>query len=80
MAVVVQAPSGDRLAAKQSVAVKVVAELFQEAEDVCDTADGGQGEGVLLLLEVGWTGDTDTGSNSLQYKKQSFVLHKFTKN
>lgn len=41
--VVVQASSGNRLAAKQRIAVKVVAEFFQEAEDVSDTADCGQG-------------------------------------
>lgn len=46
----------NRLAAKQRVAVKVVAELFQEAEDVRDAADGGQSQGVLLLVEVGWAG------------------------
>lgn len=51
--VVVQASSGYRLAAKQRIAVKVVAEFFQEAEDVGDTADCGQGQGVLLLIKVG---------------------------
>lgn len=52
LTVVVQASSGHRLAAKQGVAVKVVAELLQEAQDVRDAADGGQGQGVLLLVEV----------------------------
>lgn len=55
--VVVQAAPGHRLAAKQRVAVKVVAELFQEAEDVRDAADSGQSQGVLLLVEVSWAGD-----------------------
>lgn len=59
VAVVVQAAPGHRLAAKQRVAVKVVAELFQEAEDVRDAADGGQSQGVLLLVEVGWAGTED---------------------
>lgn len=54
--VVVQASSGDRLTAKQRIAVKVVAKFFQEAENVGDTADCGQGQGVLLLVKVGWTG------------------------
>lgn len=48
-----QAEWSHRLAAKQGVAVKVVAELFQEAEDVRDAADGGQSQGVLLLVEEG---------------------------
>lgn len=56
--VVVQAAPSHRLAAKQRVAVKVVAELFQEAEDVRDAADSGQSQGVLLLVEVGWAGDS----------------------
>lgn len=56
MTVVVQAAPGHRLAAKQGVTVEVVAELFQEAEDVRDAADGGQSQGVLLLVEVGWAG------------------------
>lgn len=51
--VVVQTSSGYRLAAKQRVAVKVVAEFFQEAEDVGDTADRGQGQGALLLVKEG---------------------------
>ncbi len=51
--VVVQASSGYRLAAKQGIAVEVVAEFFQEAENVGDTADCGQGQGVLLLVKVG---------------------------
>lgn len=55
--VVVQAAPSHRLAAKQRVAVKVVAELFQEAQDVRDAADSGQSQGVLLLVEVGWAGD-----------------------
>jgi len=45
--------SGYRLAAKKRIAVKVVAEFFQEAEDIGDTADGWQGQGVLLLVKVG---------------------------
>lgn len=57
--VIVQATPGHRLATKQRVAVKVVAQLLQEAEDVGDAADGGQGQGVLLLLEVGWVGEGD---------------------
>lgn len=56
MTIVVQAAPGHRLAAKQGVAVEVVAELFQKAEDVRDAADGGQSQGVLLLVEVGWAG------------------------
>lgn len=51
--VVVQASSGNRLTPKQRVAVKVVAELFKEAEDVGDTADCGKGQGVLLLVKEG---------------------------
>lgn len=54
--VVVQASSGYGLTAKQSIAVKVVAEFFQEAEDVGNAADRGQSQGVLLLVKVGWTG------------------------
>lgn len=54
--VVVQASPGYRLAAKQRIAMKVVAQFFQEAEDICDTADCGQSQGVLLLVKVGWTG------------------------
>lgn len=57
--VVVQASSGYRLAAKQRITVKVVAKFFQEAKNVGDTADCGQCEGVLLLLKVGWAGQTD---------------------
>lgn len=49
--VVVQASSGYRLASKQRVAVKVVAELFKETEDVGNTADCGKGQGVLLLVK-----------------------------
>lgn len=56
LTVVVQASSGNRLAAKQGIAVKVMAEFFQEAEDIGDTADSGQSQGVLLLVKVGWTG------------------------
>lgn len=54
--VVVQTSSGYRLAAKQRITLKVVAEFFQEAEDVSDTADCWQSQGVLLLVEVGYTG------------------------
>lgn len=36
--------------------MKVVAQFFQEAEDIRDTADCGQSQGVLLLVKVGWTG------------------------
>ena len=57
--VVVQSSSGNRLAAKQRVAVKVVAKLFQEAEDVGDAADGGQGQGVLLLVKERCIGQRD---------------------
>lgn len=39
--VIVQASSGYRLTAKQRIAVKVVAEFFQETEDIGDTADRG---------------------------------------
>lgn len=56
LTVVVQASSGNRLAAKQRIAVKVMAKFFQEAEDIGDTADSGQSQGVLLLVKVGWTG------------------------
>lgn len=52
----VQASPGYRLAAKQRIAVKVVAEFFQEAQNVCDTAHCRQGQGVLLLVNVGWIG------------------------
>lgn len=51
--VVVQASSRNRLAPKQWVAVKVVAELFKETKDVGDTADCGKGQGVLLLVKEG---------------------------
>lgn len=51
--VVVKASSGHRLAPKQCVTVEVVAELFQEAQDVSDTADCRKGQGVLLLVKVG---------------------------
>lgn len=51
-----QTPSGYRLAAKQRIALKVMAEFFQEAKDVSDTADCWQSQGVLLLVKVGYTG------------------------
>ncbi|KAF3839366.1 hypothetical protein F7725_018083 [Dissostichus mawsoni] len=44
------------MAAKQSVAVQVVAEFLQEAEDVGDAADRWKGQGVLLLLKAGEDG------------------------
>lgn len=52
--VVVKTASGYRLAAKQRIAVQVVAKFFQEAEDIGDTADSWQGQGVLLLVKKGW--------------------------
>lgn len=58
VAVVVHASPGYGLTAKQRITVKVVAEFFQEAENVGDTADGGQSQGVLLLVEVRYTGQT----------------------
>lgn len=54
VAVIVNTSSGHRLAAEQSIAVKVVTEFFQETEDVCDTADSGKGQSVLLLVKEGW--------------------------
>lgn len=54
VAVVVYASSGHRLAAEQSIAVKVVTEFFQETEHVCDTTDSGEGQRVLLLVKKGW--------------------------
>lgn len=67
MTVVVQASSGNRLAAKKGIAVEIVAEFFQEAEDVGDATHSWQGQGVLLLVKVSWTGDAGDGSNSGQY-------------
>lgn len=61
MAVVVQTSSGYRLAPKEGITVKVVAEFFQEAEDVGDTADRRQGQGVLPLVKEGWTRYTING-------------------
>lgn len=40
--------------------MQVVAELLQEAQDVRDAADCRQGQGVLLLVEEGWTRKTRT--------------------
>lgn len=60
----VQASPGYRLAAKQRIAVKVVAEFFQEAENVGDTTHCRQGQGVLLLVKVGWNGQK-TRSNAI---------------
>lgn len=66
--VVVQASPSHRLAAKQRVAVKVVAELFQEAEDVRDAADSGQSQGVLLLVKVGCGGGPEQRIPSVRCK------------
>lgn len=51
--VIMQPSPGYWLTAKQRITVKVVAEFFQEAENVGDTADCRQGQGVLLLVKVG---------------------------
>lgn len=53
--VVMQPCSGYRLAAKQGIAVKIVAQFFKEAEDISDTADCGQSQSTMLLVKVGWT-------------------------
>ena len=53
-----QAPSGNGLAAKQRVTVEVVTEFLQEAQDVRDAVDRGQGEGMVLLVKVGCKGQT----------------------
>ena len=76
MCVVVQASSGHRLAAKQSVAVQVVAEFLQEAEDVGDAADRGKGQGVLLLLKVSCTGRED----QMMFNKMYSSIHLVNKN
>lgn len=79
--VVVKTSSGYRLAAKQRIAVKVVAEFFQESEDVSDTADCGQGQGVLLLVKKGWmrhTGAKDGESDAPKSREHSFAWHNFS--
>jgi len=53
VAFVVQPAPGYGLAAEQGVTVQVVAEFLQEAQDVGDAADRGQGQSALLLLEIG---------------------------
>lgn len=52
VAVIVQASSGYRLAAKQRITLKAVTELFQEPEHIGDAADRGQSQGVLLLVKI----------------------------
>ncbi len=54
--------------------MKVVAEFFQKAEDVGDAADCGQGQGVLLLVKVGWTGQTRAKHHMLLYWHGGFRL------
>lgn len=73
MTVVVQDSSGDRLAAKESVAVKVVAQFLQEAEHIGDAADCGQGQGALLLVKEGYGGETGTITEE-QIKYKVFCL------
>lgn len=64
VAVIMQAPSGDGLAAKQRVTVEVVTEFLQEAQDVRDAVDCGQGEGMVLLVKVGCMGHRGQGFGS----------------
>ena len=68
VSLVVQAAPGHRLAAEQRVTVQVVAELLQEAQDVGDAADRGQGQRVLLLLEVGCRGQRSKGQRGQKVK------------
>ena len=70
VSLVVQAAPGHRLAAEQRVTVQVVAELLQEAQDVGDAADRGQGQRVLLLLEVGCRGQRSKGSKGQRGMRQ----------
>lgn len=83
VAVVVQTSSGYRLATKEGITVKVVAELLQEAEDVGDAADRRQGQGVLLLVEEGWTRkqarfETDDLRNVTRHATRSSALPDMT--
>lgn len=77
--VVVQAAPSDRLAAKQRVAVKVVAEFLQEAEDVRDAADSGQSQGVLLLVEVGWAGDRGHNQSGAGTQRHAHLVNRLSR-
>lgn len=61
-----QGCSGYRLAAKQRIAVKVVAEFLQEAKDISDTADRRQSQCVLLLVKEGWREHTDSAGQEIK--------------
>lgn len=50
----VHASSGYRLAVKQRLALKAVAEGSQESEHIGEATDCGQSQGVLLLVEICW--------------------------
>lgn len=52
VAVVMQASSGYRLAAKKRITLKAVTEFFQEPEHIGDAADRGQSQGMLLLVKI----------------------------
>lgn len=80
VAVVMQASSGYRLAAKQRIALKAVTEFFQEPEHIGDTADRGQSQGMLLLVKTRQTDKSQVkfvftaylGKTNKQTKKKWF--------